>query len=268
MKLGHVPGLTNEEYHASEGISSTGIRKVIEGTPAHYKAYLNKKPESTPAMKLGTAIHEAILEPNIFEGKYVCKPDGMNFTTVEGKAWKSDQKNKEIISFDDFHMIREIQKQFRTDPALRQLFSGGEVEQSYFWECPVTGLLCKTRPDYFDGTRVIDIKTAESASPQAFQRSIAKYNYHIQSQFYLRGLSQITNRHLTDFIHIVIEKQAPYSVACYVLDDASLERAEQDIIEGLAILKTCQELNTYPGYPSGIQSMNLPAYMWSDNESY
>lgn len=264
--LGHVPNLTNEQYHASEGISSTGLRKLIEGTPAHYRAYLTQKREETPAMKLGTAIHKAILEPNLFEANYVCKPEGMNFATLDGKAWKADQKNKEIISFDDYKMIREIQTKFKTSPKLRQLFSGGVVEQSYYWEDKETGILCKCRPDYFDGSRVIDIKTAESAHPRAFQNSIGKYNYQIQSAFYLDGLSMLTDRSLTDFIHVVVEKEAPYQVAVYVLDDASLDRAREDICAGMRTLKVCTDSDTWPGYPEEVQTMNLPHYMWNIQE--
>lgn len=264
MQLGHIPGLTSDDYHAMEGVSSSGIRKIINGTPAHYKAYLERKAESTPAMKLGTAIHAAILEPMSFETDYVCKPEGISFATIDGKAWKQANSTKEIISFSDYDMIRQIQRKFNSDPKLRQLFSGGVVEQSYFWKDPATGVLCKCRPDYFDGTRVIDIKTAESASPKAFQHSISKYGYHHQSAWYLDGLSKLTGKNLTDFVHVVIEKEAPYSVAIYVLDDASLDRARDDLSEGLAMIKACQESDTWPGYPSEVQTMNLPAWMWGD----
>lgn len=261
---GHVPELTNEEYHAAEGLSSTGIRKIINGTPAHYKAYLDRKEESTSAMKLGTVIHKAILEPQLFEKEFICKPEGMNFATIDSKAWKqaSERSGMQIVAFDDFHMIREIQKNFRTDPKLRQLFSGGAVEQSYFWKDEASGVFCKCRPDYFDGTRVIDIKTAESASPKAFQHSIGKYGYHHQSAFYLDGLSQLTEKRLTDFIHVVIEKEAPYSVAIYVLDDASLDRARDDLRDAISTVAHCQKTDVWPGYSSEVQTMNLPHYMW------
>ena len=73
-----LENLTNAEYHASEGISASGL-KLIGRSPLHYwAAYLDPKREprvETPALKLGTAIHTAVLEPMRFADEYVVVPD-------------------------------------------------------------------------------------------------------------------------------------------------------------------------------------------------
>ena len=265
MKLGHIPNLTNEQYHAMDAVGSGGLRIMINQTPAHYKAYLEHRSEPTAAQKLGTATHAAILEPSIFAVKYVEKPEGMSLATIEGKAWKAAQGGKEIIPHDDFYMIKKIQNHFKRSEKMRRLFSGGVAEQSYMWQDEKTGLICKCRPDYFDGQRIFDIKTTEDASPRAFQYAIKKYSYHLQAQFYARGMSKVYGREIKDFVHVLIEKKPPFAVAIYVLDDASLERADIDIDKGLEKIKRCQDINHWEDYGDEIQTINLPTEMWNED---
>lgn len=263
---GHVPGQSHEDYIDSPGVSSSGIRVFLQKTPAHYKAYLEERDEPSDAMKLGTAVHMAILESARFDLTYICKPEGMSFATKEGKAWREANASKEILSFDDWQTVQGVRKAVARNSFLSTHLSKGDVEQSYYWTDEATGLLCKCRPDFFDGEHVFDIKTTTDASPLGFQRSIGKFGYHFQSAHYLDGLSQITGKTLTNFIHVCIETKPPYAVACYVLDDASLERAREVLDRGMLALKTCMNTNEWPGYPTEIQAMNLPSWLWSDNE--
>jgi len=204
----------------------------------------------------------AVLEPDLFLKTYISKPEGMNFATKEGKEWKAQNQGKEILAFEDWNAVLSIQDKFFSSKTLKSYLSGGSAEQSYFWNDPDTGLTCKCRPDYFDGKRVIDIKTAESGKPNAFQYAIRKYRYDCQAGFYLSGMSQIVGKQLTDFLHIVIEKHPPYEVAVYVLDDASIERAMLDVKAGLSTLKECMENNEWPGYGHSIQSISIPSDMF------
>ncbi len=259
--LGHAPGLTNKDYHAAPGVSSSGLVALVKGTPAHYKAYITEKREQTDAMTFGSAVHMAVLEPDLFSKTYIAKPEGMSFATIEGKAWKADNKGKEILAFDKWQAVQAIQKRIFSDLSLKKYFSGGQAEQSYFWKDDGTGLICKCRPDYFDGKRVVDLKTAESASPWAFQKSIAKYRYDVQSAFYLAGMSKITGRSLTDFIHVVVETEAPYEVAVYVLDDASIDRASATVSVGMMLLSECMRDDKWPGYGAGVRSISSPNFL-------
>lgn len=64
----HVPA---EAYHGLDGrASSSVIREILTDTPAHAKAKMEDQTEPTSAMRLGTLLHMAILEPNRFELEY------------------------------------------------------------------------------------------------------------------------------------------------------------------------------------------------------
>ena len=58
-----VTGMSNEAYHAYDGISKSGL-DLIARSPAHY-AYRTAS-EPTRAMVIGSATHAAILEPEVF----------------------------------------------------------------------------------------------------------------------------------------------------------------------------------------------------------
>ena len=44
--------------------------KAFSQSPAHFVAYKERKQHETPAMRLGTAVHMAVLEPEKFGERY------------------------------------------------------------------------------------------------------------------------------------------------------------------------------------------------------
>ncbi len=255
MNLGKQPYMDNDTYHSHKDFtSSSGLVRLIQDTPAHHKHYIENKNEPTDAMKFGTAAHMAVLEVEKFKTTYIQKPDGMSFATKEGKAWREENQGKEILSFDDYNAIRGIYSAVMAHGKARELLSGGEAEQSYFWADKGTGVKLRCRPDYMTGNVIVDFKTTESASPHKFQHSINKYRYDIQAAHYLRGLTEINKEHY-NFVFIVVEKTAPYAVALYELDNETLFRADGAITSALHTLKDCQETNNFPGYSSDIQKI-------------
>src|SRR5690606_39465824 len=61
--------MSNEEYHSlPDSISKSGL-DLIARSPAHYR-YAERR-EPTRAMVIGTAIHAAILEPDVFATEYL-----------------------------------------------------------------------------------------------------------------------------------------------------------------------------------------------------
>src|SRR5690625_2309598 len=73
MKLdGFIAGMPNEVYHASPGVSKSGLDK-INRSPAHYK--FAPEVAQTRNMVLGAAMHAALLEPGLFEQEYLLLRD-------------------------------------------------------------------------------------------------------------------------------------------------------------------------------------------------
>ena len=83
-----IHGLPNADYHASAAISKSGLDKIAR-SPAHYKAAQEAEQEATDAMIFGSAFHDFILLPEIFQTAYTVLPDDFDGRTKEGKALMS-----------------------------------------------------------------------------------------------------------------------------------------------------------------------------------
>jgi hypothetical protein len=64
------------------------------------------------------------------------------------------------------------------------------------------------------------------------------------------------------FIFIAVEKEAPFNVELYELDNDAIERGRQEYLDDIETLKDCKESGEYPGYTSGhkIHIISLPTW--------
>ena len=60
-------------YHGTKALSKSGLDQFRK-SPAHFRAWQDgtTKNESSPALEFGTAVHMAILEPELFAKSYAC----------------------------------------------------------------------------------------------------------------------------------------------------------------------------------------------------
>lgn len=284
MESGVYKNLTNEEYHSGAGVSKSGLT-LIGKSPLHYwSAYLDPEREprkETDAMKLGTAIHSAILEPDLFASDYVVvpndaprkptsvqrnakKPSDDTIAAIEfWDAFNADNEGRVIIDIDDYETCTSIQRQVRRHPAAIALLGTGEAETSVYWIDNETGVLCKCRPDWmnYQANVIVDVKSAEDASPIAFQRSIFNYEYHVQAAWYIDGVTAATGHAPKAFIFGVFEKSRPHAAAFYYADQEMIDLGRRIYRERLAIYANCLQTNRWPGYPDTLQAISLP--MWA-----
>jgi len=65
---------------------------------------------------------------------------------------------------------------------------------------------------------IVDYKTAASANPRRFAKSVAEYGYHQQAAWYIDGLEQITGAADAAFLFVVQQKDPPWLVSVCQLD--------------------------------------------------
>jgi hypothetical protein len=171
-------------------------------------------------------------------------------------------QGKIILEAEEYDRLDGMLSSLINNKTALHLLTKGKAEQSIFWTDKATGVNCKCRPDYLrDDGIIVDLKTTEDASKRGFERAIANYSYHIQSAFYLEGVSQILNEPLSDFVHLVVEKKPPYAVGIYTLDDEAIGVAREEIKRLLALYAECKAKDEWPAYTQDIQNVSLPVYM-------
>lgn len=263
---------TNKDYHESHRVGSTMARTILR-SPAHAKYQMDHPSEPTPAQRFGIAAHCAILEPDLYEQHVAVEPMGINKRTKAGQmeyeAWLLENDGKVIVSSDQHRHIRRMMGAAFKNPKIRELLSSGHAEQSFYWTDPKTGVDCKCRPDFLrEGHVLIDLKTTDDASYDAFQRKMTQFQYHFQASWYLDGVSHVTGDRYDNFIIIAIEKTPPYGVAIYELDEATIDVGRIMAKRALKRFAKCQESGHWPGYSQLIQPMNLTPWGFKEGDMH
>lgn len=262
MKTGFYQ-ISNEEYQKEEAISKTDLQ-LFHRSPAHYKAKEYKA--ATPAMIFGAATHTAILEPELYVKDYTVMPEGVDKRMKRGKefALEAEAKGQIILSFADAGKIGEMRKSIQNHKtASKLIYDEGPTEISGFWTDKTTGLECKCRPDKILSAKHInvDLKTTEDARLEPFMKSLANLRYHWQAAHYLNGISAITGIEHTDFVVVCIEKEPPFAVAVYRLDNAMIYLGGEEIKILLDEFRDCKQDNNWPAYlPDEVRSISLPGW--------
>jgi exodeoxyribonuclease VIII len=212
---------------------------------------------------MGTAIHTAILEPECFEERAVACPK------FEGKgaranlaAWQNANKGKLVLKPEEMAVIDGILGSVRNHRTASELLKQGNAEESFFWQDPLTGIVCKCRPDLWKDGVIVDVKSSLNASPEEFPKSIANMQYHLQAALYLDGVSAVLGEAFTDFVILAVEKEPPYAVATYRLDEATIDAGRMLYRKALRILRQCKMRGYYPGYADRLLAASLPAWAW------
>jgi exodeoxyribonuclease VIII len=256
--------LTNEEYHAHPAISRSAL-SLVKRSPLHYRAYADRTEpvDPTPAMRFGTAVHAAVLEPHIFDEQYVLAPEFSRTTKAGKEAWASAAaEGQELLLRSEWDAIQAIRESIQAHPAANQCLSApGINEASFLAKDPQTGLHLKCRPDRltFSGW-CIDLKTTQDASATEFTRSIAKFDYHVQAAFYLHVIEAATGIRPKGFIFLAVEKAAPYAVHMMRLSDVAIQQGTREMVAHLRTLQSCIESSTWPGYSDQVEDVTLPSW--------
>ncbi len=148
----------------------------------------------------------------------------------------------------------------------------------YFTD-PVTGELCRVRPDKWLANGVIaDVKTTNDASPEGFVSSLHKWRYHVQHPFYLDGINTALDQmeargepftelaRPKSFVFLAVEKTArvvdgqAFGVGVYMLDAESVDIGRQTYRAQLNSYAACRKSGKWPGYGDRIQPIALPAW--------
>lgn len=250
-----------EIYHSTRALSKSGLDQFRK-SPAHFRAWQDgiTRNESSPALEFGTAAHMAVLEPELFILKYA-KFSGDKRSKDGKAAWENIiYSGYTPLTEEQWECVNSVAASVHAHHGAAKLIDRikpGRFEVSAFdnW----MGVKVKARIDGLAEDYIIDLKTTQDASPFAFAKSCAQFRYHVQAAWYQR----ITG--INRFIFIAVEKESPYAVACYELDQQAIDLGISIIEEQLRTFNECQALNSWPSYSSWIETISLPA--WAARQS-
>lgn len=261
--------LSNEDYHADRLFeSSTGLKEMLR-SPAHYYHYKNAPRVDKKCYRLGTAIHTALLEPDRFKSDYIISPE-FNRRSVAGKEAEAEFiKNnigKFIVTEAELEAITGIAESVSYHRDAMAILRLSKNEVSHFWQDEETGIYMKCRSDALTDFCNLDIKSTEDASPNAFVRSCANYNYDMSAYIYSEG-TRIVSGMPRRFGFLAVEKKAPYQVALYFAPDEMLASGMVRYRDALNQLKECRASGKWPGYQPNGRYETLDWPFWAYNRA-
>lgn len=262
----HGIKISNKEYRSRDGVSSTDLKHMAK-SPAHFRYWKDNPQEDTPALLFGRASHKYMLEENEFFTEFAIAPN-IDKRTKSGKEeyakFLEINKGKDIITADDFQKIKDMREALYATPSVKLLLSG-QKELSFFLEDEETGIMMKCRPDCItniaDANILIDYKSCQDASSEAFMRNAINLNYDLQMSYYKDIMDKATERDYS-VIFIAQEKTPPYAVNILEADEYFIKSGRDMYRTYLDLYKDCLDTGKWHGYiDTQINSIGLPRWM-------
>lgn len=178
LELGIYFGLPENVYHNDPALSYSGMKLLNQSYLEYWDHTYNpkrKRHERTEEQTQGARLHKLLLEPDTFRDQYcVVPPDKI-------------QDDKEWITGVDYDVIEKMANAIRELPEASQYISNGKPEVSIIFQCPETGLRCKSRHDWFRTMITTDYKSITKVTDSLMRRQMNEYGYHIQMYHYYQS---------------------------------------------------------------------------------
>jgi hypothetical protein len=243
---------TFEEYLGKKThISASDIKNFLHSPRYYfYKAFEEvKQPnkENERHFPIGSAVHEVILEPELFKSNYIIAPK-FDMRTLVGKQGYAEflvnSNGKTILFEDEYTMAVKMGVSASQNDTFVDLIKDSYRELSCYTTDEKTGLPLRMRPDSFSKTKstITDIKTCRESSPSKFKWDVRSFGYAISSAFYMDFLKR------ENYVFCAIEKSPPYETALYVLDDEMTEYGRTQYRMGLDLIKWSMDNNYWCSY--------------------
>ena len=239
MKLKKNHNLTHDNYYQDTDYVSNSILNHLSGrSPEYCRFMMDNQQPATPDMN--------ILQPEEFNNRYSVSPK-FDKRTKQGKEdYAEFIKNnmfKTVISEQEYNLIELMSAKIMRDSDSKTLLSKGEKEHIIAWNNEEYDINCKGMLDVYrkDVGIIVDLKTTQDSSYNAFSSSVRKFKYYKQAAYYLDAVRA------SEFFIVAIEKNPPFAINIIQIGDDLLDKGREMYNRELEIYKYCTDNNYWPG---------------------
>ena len=259
-----VPDLPAERYHAIEALSSTVARDLLSASPRH-ALHRKQHREETPAMRLGTALHSAVLEP---DRRMIAVAPHVDRRTKDGKARYEEfllsNAGKITLSAEQGDLLSGMLCGIRRcKSALALMDAAPTRELSLFARDPAANVLCKARLDALSQASrfVLDVKsTSGLATRDEFERAIATRGYGFQAAFYMH-VASLLGYEVDTFAFMVVASEPPHECAVFMLQPEVIDLYMPQVTKAMQTYAGCIAKAEWPGYEDKVHAIGVPVWL-------
>jgi hypothetical protein len=223
-------------YHANAAIGSGDVRNMITSPRLFRDAMDGLCERATAALLFGLGSHCWFLEPHKFDERVVVRPDGTDFRTKAGMAWRAENERGRVIL--TAAQGRDLQQmQARMPREVEAIFAACRKEVTVRAALDDGDLAVQCRPDLvdLDAGAFWDLKTIDDI--EGIDRAIWSRRYDVQLRWYAMVLAAETGRPFKRSALIFVEKAPPYRWRIVELDLDYAALADAAIDEALAQIR-------------------------------
>jgi len=255
-------------YRARAAWCASDMVRGAQTCPAQMWAYADMNPAKLSAKEArelddGTAIHLAVCEPGEFEARTQII-DAADYRTKMAQEYREGARfsGRVPLLVHQVNQIMAMRRAVLASPAGLWL-EAAKCEQTIIWDwtpwATMQPMPCKGRVDVVSaapGGPLIDVKSARSASPAAFERALVQYGHHIRAAWYQDGWGTSEGERRR-YGYLVVQKEAPYLVNLFWPSPRALEWGRREYRRVLQQIGECQEAGVWRGYEWG-REVELP----------
>lgn len=247
-EIKYVKDTFPEYLSKKDHVAASDLKNFLKSPLTYYyNRFVKVDKEDERHFSIGSGLHEIILEPHLFQSNYLVAPK-IDRRTKEGKIqyeqFYAEAKGKTVLFEDEMEMIRQMAENALKSPTLMELMKDSNRELSCYTTDPITRLKLRMRPDSLAKTKstITDIKSCQDSSPKKFKGDVYSYGYSISAAYYMDFLKR------ENYVFAAIEKQAPFQVSLFVLNDEMIEYGRKQYRMGLDLLKWSMDNNYWCNY--------------------
>ena len=219
-------------------------------------------------MDFGSLVHHMVLRPESFNEKYlvlpektpqndlgskeleaICKELGLKVSGTKAEkiarireVTELEKQYDEIIAEipegitvvppSQIQSAKAISEKIRGNPRVGPWIEQSEKEKSGFYT-EKNGLIVRFQIDSFFEHKnvgvIADLKITRDWHPKSFEYNLHKSGIAIQLAFYRRALRAIEGKDFSAFLIIAVEPKSPHRVRFYQIDNACLDKSDEEI---------------------------------------
>lgn len=250
-------------------INQSGIKTILNRSPAHFFTEACAPREADKAMDLGTAVHAMLLG----RGAEIVEIPHDDFRTKAAKELRDEAiaAGRCPLLTKDMDRAKEIVEVARFSlqkiPGAWDAFVPGRGHSEVAMVWTEAGVWCKSQIDWLsnDGAQIWDLKTtSRSAAPQGLARLMVEQGFEVQGAMIKRGIEhlrpELKGRVKVRFA--IVEVDPPYGVSVLEMDNTALTMGAKKVDLGIRTFRVCMSRGSWPGYPAVIHK---PEYLpWEE----
>ena len=259
-----------EQYHRIDCASRSTLVQIASGeSPAQVRwGMLNHRP-STPAQKLGTALHHLVLDPpEVFSEKVVLCPPFNRHKPAEREQRQTFIDEHEAAGRTVMEGTEQLDVLYAMGRALQQhpfcrtfLPTITHREVTLIWQHPDYGLTVKARLDavLLSERQIIDIKTVRSVNPHYLKREIRARGYLHQGALYTRVAAAL-GIEVAHYVILWVQNERLIEVVPARLTDVTLAIGWRELDRPMQVMAECYESGIWPSQTDTIIDLSLPEW--------